>query len=215
MRHSIKLHNLALTVSATLSVAITAILADSSSPKAKKSSFGNRRLTSRLLGHIMKAETSCTIRRAQADEAGALSELAFQSKAYWGYSSAFMAACRAELTYSPTAIDLHYFYVAEKRQSIVGFYALGALSSVEVELDALFVDPAYIRQGYGRTLIEHAIVTASGLGFSVMIIHSDPNAKAFYLSAGGELTGEGESASIPGRYLPILEIKLKPANETT
>ena len=41
-----------------------------------------------------------------------------------------------------------------------------------------------------------------------MIIQGDPNAKNFYLKVGAKLIGERESASIPGRYLPVFIINL-------
>ena len=44
------------------------------------------------------------IRLARREETHALSELAFLSKAYWGYDEDFMAACRAELTVTPADI---------------------------------------------------------------------------------------------------------------
>lgn len=44
------------------------------------------------------------IRRARPDEAGALSELALQSKAHWGYDPRFLEACREDPTLSPEAL---------------------------------------------------------------------------------------------------------------
>ena len=52
-----------------------------------------------------------TIRRAKLNECEQLSDLAFHSKAYWGYSDEFMAACRAELIYSVDDIQSNTFYV--------------------------------------------------------------------------------------------------------
>ncbi|MCB0198170.1 MAG: GNAT family N-acetyltransferase, partial [Anaerolineae bacterium] len=92
--------------------------------------------------------------------------------------------------------------------TIVGFYALVSLSSTEIELEAMFVEPAYIGRGYGRALIEHAKATAKSLHASDLIIQGDPNAARFYRAAGGQLTGQRESASIPGRYLPTFVIPL-------
>ena len=150
------------------------------------------------------------IRPARADEARVLSTLAYRSKAYWGYSSEFMAACREELTYSPDTIDeaRFEFFVADAGGEVIGFYALERLSSETVELEALFVEPAYIGHGVGRALIEHAEQRAVDAGARSMIIQGDPNALAFYQAAGGIVIGERESASIPGRYLPLLEVKL-------
>ena len=152
----------------------------------------------------------CSIRYAYAEEAPALSALALRSKAYWGYSADFIAACRAELTYSADQLgrnDFHFF-VAEHRGSLIGFYALQQLATAEIELEALFVDPLYIGKGFGRDLIENAKRKATELGASSLIIQGDPHAERFYLAAGGKLTGRRESASIPGRYLPTFAIDL-------
>ena len=42
------------------------------------------------------------IRQALPSEVEYLSELAFRSKSYWGYSDCFMQACLAELTVDRT-----------------------------------------------------------------------------------------------------------------
>lgn len=151
-----------------------------------------------------------TIRPAYPDEAEMLSALALRSKAYWGYSPDFLQACRAELTYTADMIrsDRLLFAICEVNASCTGFYALRQLSPDEVELEALFVEPAHIGKGYGRTLIEHAKSAAIALGASRMIIQGDPNADRFYLAAGGVLTGQRESGSIPGRFLPVYVIDL-------
>ncbi len=57
-------------------------------------------------------------------------------------------------------------------------------------------------------LIEHAKRTATALGAQRLVIQSDPYAARFYRAAGGAQTGESESASVPGRYLPTFEIAL-------
>jgi GNAT superfamily N-acetyltransferase len=153
--------------------------------------------------------TALTIRRAEPHEASTLSLLALRSKAYWGYSAEFMAACREELTYTPADFDRLTFFVAEQTGSLFGFYALARHSAATVELEALFVEPTYIGQGYGRILIEHAKATAKTWQAEVMIVQGDPHATQFYQAAGGILTGEQESGSVPGRYLPTFSIALK------
>ena len=151
---------------------------------------------------------SFLIREAQSSESELLSSLAWRSKAYWGYSPEFISACVQELTYSQQDIQNNYFYVAEINNKIIGFFALEILSKREIELEALFIDPAYINQGYGRKLINKAKLIARELGSEVMLIQSDPHAKNFYLKVGGKLIDERESASIPDRYLPVFEINL-------
>lgn len=148
------------------------------------------------------------IRKAAEHEVDALSALAFRSKAHWGYSSAFMEACRAELTYRRDDLQTRDVYVLETGSQIVGFYVLKQHSGDRVELEALFVEPAWIGQGMGRRLIDHAKALARQLGAGVMIIESDPNAAAFYIRAGGRQTGHQPSGSIAGRVLPMFEIIL-------
>jgi GNAT superfamily N-acetyltransferase len=150
------------------------------------------------------------IRAARVDEAGLLSDLALRSKAHWGYSPEFIERCREELTYDEEQLrceDMRFF-VVENDQRIVGFYALKLLGANEIELEAMFVEPSLIGQGFGRLLMEHAKLVGVELGAKQLIVQSDPYAERFYKAAGGVVTGTRESASIPGRYLPTLAIDL-------
>ena len=143
-------------------------------------------------------------------EATLLSDLAMRSKAYWGYSNEFMEKCRDELSVQAFDIENRNFQylVGELNNEIVGFYALERLSQLELELEALFVEPKEIGAGIGGALIRHAKKRAAGLGGQVLKIQGDPHAEKFYRAAGGVLTGTQESASIGGRYLPMFEINL-------
>jgi GNAT superfamily N-acetyltransferase len=96
---------------------------------------------------------------------------------------------------------------------IVGFYAIQLTSSDIAELEALFVEPDMIGRGFGHMLMDHAKDRAATLGVGQMIIQGDPNATAFYEAAGGVCDGERESASIPGRFLPIFRISLWPGRQ--
>lgn len=155
-------------------------------------------------------QEKCIIRSAAPGEAKFLSELALRSKAHWGYPVEFIEACREELRYSPEQIDSSSFTfaVAEISDAIIGFYALERLSHAEFELEALFVEPEWIGQAIGRTLLEHAKRKAAKVGGESLIIQGDPNAEAFYQAAGGVVTGRRESVSVPGRFLPIFVIAL-------
>lgn len=149
-----------------------------------------------------------TIRRARTSEADTLSALAFRSKAHWGYSAEFMAACRAELTVQADEIGAGRVVVAESDGALLGFYCLAEPRKGRAELDALFVDPAAIGRGVGRALLDEAVAQARARGALIVEIQADPNAEAFYLRAGARRVGERESGSIPGRLLPMLEIPL-------
>ena len=156
-------------------------------------------------------EKNIAIRPAHSQENQLLSELAFCSKAYWGYSPEFMEACRAELFVSEVDIanPHHHFAIAELDSKIVGYYALEDLTTDEYELVALFVEPQQIGQGIGRTLIDHAKSYARDNGAKYLLIQGDPNASDFYVAVGGVRMGDRESDSIPGRYLPEFRIFLE------
>ena len=149
-----------------------------------------------------------TIRPAHHAEASRLSALALHAKAHWGYSPAFMQACRAELTVSSEQIAQGIFVVAEIAQDVVGFYALLAAAPDEWELDALFVEPAWIRTGIGRRLLDHARIGAATAGATSLVIQADPNAAPFYVAAGAIPNGMRPSASIANRLLPVFRLAL-------
>ncbi len=151
-----------------------------------------------------------SFRDARMEEADALSAIAFRSKQHWGYSPEFMQACRDELTYTKRDLEAREttFVVADSAGNIAGFYALVVGDADCAELDAMFVDPGFIGRGIGMALMQHALKTARSLNVKKIVIQSDPNAAEFYQSIGAKPCGERESASIPGRMLPLLEIAL-------
>ena len=148
------------------------------------------------------------IRQALPTEVEYLSELAFRSKSYWGYSDRFMQACLGELTIDKCYVENNPTFVIEAARKTVGFYSLEHISAAKVELSFLFVEPDFIGKGYGRKLMMHAQEKAQHLGYNKMIIEGDPNAERFYRSAGGSVVGPRRSASIPNRELPIFCINL-------
>ena len=157
---------------------------------------------------------SLTIRDAKPREAMEISALAMRSKSWWGYPKEFMEACREELTVSPEDInsdDLHYV-VAEYELKLSGYYAIEKCTEQEYELEALFVEPACIGMGIGKALMAHAKSMVTALGGKTLTIQGDPNAEKFYRAAGGRKVGTRESASIPGRNLPLFVIELENEN---
>jgi N-acetylglutamate synthase-like GNAT family acetyltransferase len=147
------------------------------------------------------------IRAARLDELDALTQLAMRSKAVWGYSEQFMAACREELTM--TKDDLGELLVKEVDSEVVGVYALQHLSHTHVELGYLFVEPAQLRRGHGKDLIVDAMRRAAASGYTTIIIQGDPHAVDFYVAVGARYVGTRESDSVPGRFLPLFELDLK------
>ena len=69
-------------------------------------------------------------------------------------------------------------FVAEDEHGIVGFTACS-----EEELAWLYVDPARMRQGIGRSLAEHAIKRFPEIRYTEVLVGNEP-AKALYESLG-------------------------------
>jgi GNAT superfamily N-acetyltransferase len=147
------------------------------------------------------------MRPARPEEAEVVSALALRSKAHWGYDAAFLDACRAELTWTPTRCGSGDVVVAERDGVLVGFYAVAA-TEAGGELEACFVDPPVIGSGVGGVLLRHALAEARRRGWRALRLAADPGAESFYLHHGARRVGEVPSGSIPGRTLPCLQFSL-------
>ena len=108
-----------------------------------------------------------TIRRAREDEGAALSELCLRSKAVWGYDNAFMQACRRELILTNAAVRSPDIRVADHNGQPVGVVEL-RFNNEEAELEKLFVEPAMMKTGVGRQLLDWAIEAARAKGATVL-----------------------------------------------
>ena len=147
------------------------------------------------------------IRFAREDELDQLSDLALRSKAVHGYSSEFLEACRAELTITPARLATETILVAEQSGRRLGFVAV-AVDRDSADLVDLFVEPDYRGSGLGSRLLEAAVETARSSGATRLEIEADPHAEDWYCKRGAERIGETPSGSIPGRVLPVLELRL-------
>ncbi len=147
------------------------------------------------------------IRPAIPAEANAISELGIRSKAHWGYSAEQMQVFAEELTLVPADIRLRSVHVLESKGRLIGYYALVPKSTAVMELEHLFVDPAELRRGHGRSLFAHAIDLASQKKYQRLAIQSDPNAEGFYVALDVPLLRRIPS-SIPGRSIPYFELEL-------
>ena len=148
------------------------------------------------------------IRRADPAEAAFLTDLAFRSKALWGYDAAFMEQCRRELTVTADYIGSTDVYVLEEDGRVVGFHALEYSAPDRAELGLLFIEPHRVGAGFGSALLEHAVTHARSRGCTALVIQGDPHAEPFYRARGAVPIGSRPSASIPGRELPLFRIDL-------
>jgi GNAT superfamily N-acetyltransferase len=148
------------------------------------------------------------IRRAQPAEAGTLSSIAQQAKAYWGYPAKWLREWRATLTVPPDFIAQHDTFVAEEGDRILAFYAL-VRQNTALRLEHLWVLPNEMNRGIGRQLFQHAAARATALGADCLTIEADPHAEGFYLHLGAIRSG-AIASEIDGqpRKLPLLTFRL-------
>ena len=150
------------------------------------------------------------IRLARPAEAATITSLAFRSKASNGYDAAFMAACRAELTFDARSFARGETWLCQDAAGrILGFFDLRREERT-AEVSALFVEPDCKGAGVGRALWAKLETRAAALGAERIGVDSDPAAVPFYLRMGMEPAGAAPSGSIPGRKLPRLIKPLAP-----
>lgn len=128
------------------------------------------------------------IRRAHESEAPALSAIARESKAYWRYSAAHLAAWRDDLTVLPGTISSFPTYVAELESGVAGFFVL-LPSSPHWKLEHFWVSPSGMGHGVGKAMLSRAAALAAEGGASALDIDADPNAEQFYLACGAQRVG--------------------------
>lgn len=147
------------------------------------------------------------IRPAHPDEHVLLTALARRSKAHWGYSEAFMAACEDELTVTRSRIEQETYLVAVDQDAVVGMAAIASCDG-GFEVSNMFVDPTMIGTGVGRRLFQALTEEARRQGIAELLIDADPNACLFYERLGARFSHMTPSGSIPGREIPHLRLTL-------
>ena len=145
--------------------------------------------------------------KATISDAKALTAIALQSKAFWGYSDDLMQSWTDELTVSEQMISEMFVYTFLKEDKIIGFYILNQPKEETIELEFLFVLPKYIGQGIGNRLVQHSFEKAKNLKAKTMQLLADPNAVPFYESKGFVNIDKIQS-TVFNRFLPLMKKKL-------
>jgi len=149
------------------------------------------------------------VRRAEPSDAPILTELAFQSKRYWGYPESWIQAWSDQLTVTPEMIQQWVCYVAELNHEIKGFWCREPVQSDQPSQGLLFVEPDAIGTGCGRQLWGAVKQALHERGIDYFVMEADPNAAPFYMRLGAKQIGEKSSSIVPGRFLPVLRFDLK------
>jgi|LULF01.1.fsa_nt_gb catechol 2,3-dioxygenase-like lactoylglutathione lyase family enzyme/GNAT superfamily N-acetyltransferase len=146
-------------------------------------------------------------RKASANEATFLSELALRSKAIWGYSPDFIEACRPHIYVDESYIKDWPVKVLINNGEIVGFHSLKMIGD-ENRLDNLWIEPEKIKKGFGRLLYLDAVKEARSLGWDYFRLAGEPDAIPFYNKMGAVLIGEVQSRLKKDLFLPHMEMRI-------
>jgi GNAT superfamily N-acetyltransferase len=87
--------------------------------------------------------------------------------------------------------------------SVVGFITVLPGDGSALELEDLFVDPDWMRQGVARSLMADVIATAKRAGSACIEVTANPHADGFYRSVGFEPVHECETP-----FGPALRMRL-------
>ena len=152
------------------------------------------------------------IRRAQPQDAGALTEIAHAAKRYWGYPDKWIEAWKDTLTIRADFITSNVAFCAIEDSRPIGFYLL-TTESDGLHLDHLWIIPSRMGCGVGRALFEHAVIQSLRLGHCELLIEADPNAEGFYKRMGAHRIGINMTrVENDPRELPLLRYDLGSIN---
>lgn len=143
---------------------------------------------------------------AKAEEANLLSDLAIESKGYWGYPKHLLDVWRNDLRIEKDYIEKNVVRTIWKDEVLVGFFAITIGDGPELE--HLWLRPNVIGTGIGKIAFSWVVEEFKERDIKYFDIVSDPNAETFYLGMGAIRIGEVES--IPqDRFLPKLRYNFK------
>jgi N-acetylglutamate synthase-like GNAT family acetyltransferase len=147
------------------------------------------------------------LRRATRSDAGALTALAHEAKASWGYPKSWIDAWSAQLTVTADYIDHHRVTVACRAYDILGMCAIEDHEDHWM-LEHVWVSPMAQRRGVGRFLVVDAASAAQRVHAAPVRLLADPFAQDFYGRLGARVTGwvAAPMDGDPGRQLPLMEL---------
>ncbi len=151
------------------------------------------------------------IRKAELGDREALTRLCMLSKQSNGYDDAFMAQCADELRVRDSwIVDDGFWLAATPDGELCGCIRLIAdPDDTAGEVGTCFVHPDWQGRGVGKALFAQLLEAAGECGMTSLGLDSDPDAEPFYENIGFRTVGRSPSGSIPGRFLPRMELNLK------
>lgn len=149
------------------------------------------------------------IERAIPSDSKELSDLTFQSKAHWGFSSEQMELWRDKLMVNPDYFEQAEVFKLVHETAILAYYSFIELTPNRVKLDNMFIQASHIGTGLGKLMMKHFLKEARRRNYQSIELDAEPKAEQFYAKMGFKVIGQLET-SIKNRFLPIMELNLSP-----
>ncbi|HZZ19480.1 MAG TPA: GNAT family N-acetyltransferase [Opitutaceae bacterium] len=124
------------------------------------------------------------IRSANASEQGSLEELQRRASLNNPGDREAMLAHPDAIELPIAQIEAGHVFVLEKDGAAVGFSVVLPREDGQAELDGLFVEPAFWRNGFGRLLVDHAAEVAAARGSAALHVVGNYHAEKFYMACG-------------------------------
>lgn len=149
-------------------------------------------------------------RNATASDLQTINSLIRESKGFWGYPDSFLDDFMMRWGIKEAYIYTNEIRLFEKEGKLIGLYAFKINDSNAPELDLFFVRHNQIGEGIGKVMWQHALDHALKHNWIEFKIIADPNAEPFYVRMGATTIGKFES--FPGRFVPVMKMKLHELN---
>ncbi len=109
--------------------------------------------------------------------------------------------------YDSSSLSFGTIVVAEKGSQIVGVAKSSLHSYLTQSIDAVFVEPSFVRKGIGKALLQEIERRALDAGIKKIVVSSSLTAVAFYKALGYEYLKE---ADLGGVLVVLMKKQLKP-----
>lgn len=146
------------------------------------------------------------MRKANANEATVLSDLAYASEAYWGEDESYMRQFSEQYNVTEQMIREDHVYVMETDDEIVGFFAI--LKRAVPELELFYIKRKYIGKGYGKVLWSNVISVCKAHGISKIELVGSDDVVDFYIKLGAKPVERVASTLKTGRVVTRFEVEI-------
>ncbi len=148
------------------------------------------------------------IKKAQIDDADALTQLAVASEATWGFDEEFMNLFELLYAVTPDFIASQLVYELYDDEELIGFFGIVKEELVSI-LEFFYISADFIGRGFGKKLWLELIKICKENKISVLEFVTSPEAMPFYVKQGAVMMENVVSLVMPKRKIPKLRFEVK------